>query len=91
MTNNTIMLQSDMTIGNIRNCQAKLLSLLGSSEEVFVDVTNLQQIDTSGIQLLLLFVLEAKKLDLKVSWLNSHEMLEQMVMKLGLEEVLSFK
>lgn len=91
MSSNSYVLPSNMTIGNIGICHSQLFNLLEMPDEVFIDVAKLQQIDTCGIQLILRFTLEAEKINLKVSWLNNHEVLAQMIVKLGFEKVLLLK
>ena len=90
MSVNSYLLPSNMTIGNIGRCHAQLFALLDDRASINVDLAELKQIDTSGIQMLLLFVSKADLKNISISWVNSNQLLEGVLAKLGFENSLIF-
>jgi len=90
MSVNSYLLPSNMTIGNIGRCHTQLFALLDGRESINVDLAQLKQIDTSGIQMLLLFVSKADLKNISIRWVNSNQLLESVLAKLGFENRLIF-
>ncbi len=86
-----ISLPEDMTIGNINQCQTELLSALNKVLTVSVDLSTLQQIDTSGVQLLLVFIRQAENLQVKLLWLKESDLLSSITQKLGFKQLTDLK
>ena len=90
MSKHSFSLPGNMTIGNITSCQAQLFSMLNTSDEICIDVGDVKQIDSSGVQLLLMLSIEAEKQNLNLKWLNHSPVLDETVRVLGFENSLSF-
>ena len=84
----SIELPENMTIGNIKHCEAQLFKLLVKKKALRIDPKDLRQIDSSGVQLLFFLLIEAKKQDMDVSWLNSNDTLNTVARKLGFIQLL---
>ncbi len=82
-----ISLPEDMTIGNISDCQTELLSALNKVLAVSVDFSTLQHIDTSGVQLLLVFIRQAENGQVKLIWQKESDLLSSITEKLGFKQL----
>lgn len=84
----TVLLEESLGIAQVEDFHKTLLSTLNSATEVEIDVTGLQQIDAAGVQLLYVFILDAGKRDINVSWKSTSEALERSAEQLGLSDQL---
>ncbi|NRD72271.1 STAS domain-containing protein [Shewanella sp. VB17] len=70
MSDQTIKLDSEITIRNIQLVFAQLSELLTQVEVVHIDASQLSRVDTAGAQLLYLFSKTCDSRSLKVDWLH---------------------
>lgn len=84
----SIILPEDMTIGNIKECETQLIKSLKKKKTLQIDPKELRQIDSSGVQLLFFLMMEAKKQEMDICWLNSSDTLNNIARKLGFMQLL---
>ncbi|MFT5234904.1 MAG: phospholipid transport system transporter-binding protein [Shewanella sp.] len=70
MSDQTIKLDSEITIRNIQPIFTQLSELLTQTEILHIDVSQLSRVDTAGAQLLHLFSRTCDARSLKVDWLG---------------------
>lgn len=78
-----------LTIQNAEHLREKLEAILKSAEEVlWLNIAELESVDTAGLQLLGAFAQEARTRGITVKWRNPPEVLVQGVRRLDLEKIL---
>jgi len=68
MTDQTIKLDSELTIRNIQPIFAQLSELLTHDKLLPIDLSQLSRVDTAGAQLLYLFSQTCNERSLKIEW-----------------------
>ncbi|AQS35471.1 anti-anti-sigma regulatory factor (antagonist of anti-sigma factor) [Shewanella psychrophila] len=84
MSEQTIILDSELTIRNIQPIFAQLSELLAHDEELHIDASQLSRVDTAGAQLLYLFSQTCESRSLKVDWLDCQPELKTNLENLGI-------
>ncbi|RTR38172.1 STAS domain-containing protein [Shewanella canadensis] len=84
MTDQTIKLDSELTIRNIQPIFARLSELLIHDKLLHVDVSQLSRVDTAGAQLLYLFSQTCNARSLKVEWQGGQPELRTNLESLGI-------
>jgi len=80
-------LQSVQDISAVAELHEELKTLF-KHEKVILDVSNIERIDTTSLQLLYAFIEEAKVNNVEVAWRSPSEAMTNSVNLLGMEEVL---
>lgn len=70
--------------------KADLLKLLGMEQTVVLDVSAIERIDTSALQLLCAFVRDRRARRLKTFWSGEHPAFSEAVAILGLNQAMSY-
>lgn len=83
--NETIDLGEIVGIADVEPLKAKLIGCLEKANAVTLDGSGLDAVDTSALQLLLAFVLEANKRDFPVHWKEPSATLQANARLIGLE------
>ncbi|SQH74732.1 conserved protein of unknown function [Shewanella benthica] len=84
MPQQTIKLDSELTIRNIQPIFAQLAELLTHDKELHIDASLLTRVDTAGAQLLYLFSQTCASRSLRVDWLNCQPELQINLDNLGI-------
>ena len=84
MSEQTIILDSELTIRNIQPIFAQLSELLTHDEELHIDASQLSRVDTAGAQLLYLFSQTCASRSLRVDWLYCQPELKTNLENLGI-------
>lgn len=84
MSEQTIKLDSELTIRNIQPIFAQLTELLTHDEQLHIDASQLSRVDTAGAQLLFLFSQTCQSRSIKVDWLNCQPELKTNLLNLGI-------
>jgi ABC-type transporter Mla MlaB component len=82
-----IVLDTQIGISGIRNFKSLLEKIL-SRKQLTIDASKLEKIDTSALQLLAAFMLEADKRSIKVNWQSPSARFINSARLLGLVELL---
>ena len=85
---NIVQLRRDCTIEEIDGIRQRLLSALGDTGSITIDLGAVQGVDCAFLQLLVSFLLEADARDLEVSLINRTESLMESAATLGLATAL---
>ena len=84
MSQQTIKLDSELTIRNIQPIFAQLSELLTHDKELHIDASQLTRVDTAGAQLLYLFSQTCASRSLRVDWLDCQPELQINLENLGI-------
>ncbi|NRB22283.1 lipid asymmetry maintenance protein MlaB [Shewanella sp.] len=84
MPEQTIRLDSELTIRNIQPIFAQLSQLLTHDKELHIDASQLTRVDTAGAQLLYLFSQTCTSRSLRVHWLDCQPELQINLQNLGI-------
>ena len=84
MSDQTIKLDSEITIRNIQPVFAQLSELFTHTEILHIDASQLSRVDTAGAQLLHLFSKTCDARSLKVDWLGCQSDLLANLKELGI-------
>ena len=84
---NVFELQSVQDISSVAELKEDLKGLF-KYEKVILDVSNVERIDTTSLQLLYAFIEEAKVNSLEIAWNSPSEAMTNSARLLGMEEVL---
>ncbi|WP_076413337.1 lipid asymmetry maintenance protein MlaB [Shewanella sp. UCD-KL12] len=84
MSEQTIKLDSELTIRNIQPIFTQLSELLTHDEQLHIDASQLTRVDTAGAQLLYLFSQTCKARSLNVDWLDCQPELRTDLENLGI-------
>lgn len=82
------MLTGNCCIDGLGQHHEQMLRALEDGAAVELDLTQVTRIDTSGLQLLLVFVLDMKRQERGVSFLGASETVKQCAMSAGMTELL---
>lgn len=86
-----ISLPESLTIHQIDENYSQLLEKLSVSEEsITLDGSNVESIDTSGLQALIVLIRTAQESDKQIQWQNASDVLKESAQKVGLSEALLF-
>ncbi len=80
-----IQLSEKTTIKNLTDTQTMLTEALQQHNEINIDLSKIQIIDTAALQLLLAFKLEADSLNKQLTWLTPSEAFQQAISILDLQ------
>lgn len=64
----TIKITDRFTVGQAQHYYVRLMQALVEEQPLFVDLSEVQRIDTAGLQLLLRFTEEAQRLQVPLHW-----------------------
>ena len=81
-------LSESVDITYINKFYEDLKALLGNSKSIVVDTGKLKRVDTSGLQLLCCWFLDARKKGIKVTWKNTQGTFANSAKLLGLAEIM---
>ncbi len=84
MSEQTIKLDSELTIRNIQPIFAQLSELLTHDEQLHIDASQLTRVDTAGAQILYLFSQTCEARSLHVDWLDCQPELKNDLENLGI-------
>jgi len=86
---NTISLPESLTIHTIDTSYNEInTSVPDSGDDIILDAEAVENIDTSGLQSLLMIIQTAKSNQKNISWQNTNETLKEAAKKIGLSEAL---
>jgi anti-anti-sigma factor len=69
-TPGALSLAGEMTILDAAQIKTALLQSLGAAEQLDIDLSAITELDTSGVQLMLMLQREARKLDKPLRWVG---------------------
>ena len=81
---NRLVLESSLIINNANDVYEALKKLEGAGQEIEIDASKIENIDSAILQLLYAFVLKIKASDMKLSWYKPTEVLLNKASTLGL-------
>ncbi|QSX33194.1 STAS domain-containing protein [Shewanella avicenniae] len=81
---NVVLLEGEMTIYDIEALAQALLPLIGSAEQLVIDLNSVSEIDSSGAQLLMLARIERQRLGRPFSMVNHSASVLRLFESLGL-------
>jgi len=81
-------LPSQLTIAQVEECKAELLTFIDANESVALNSSNVEKIDTVGIQLLLAVVTYIAAQNKELTWQCKSVVIQNVVQQLGLKEAL---
>ena len=87
---NRLVLESSLVINKANDIYESLKKLEGKGQEIEIDVSKVESIDTAILQLLCVFVLRIKEDNIKLSWHKPTEVLLNKASTLGLSKLLNF-
>lgn len=82
----TLVLEEMLGIAQVDQFYQTLLTTMNQASFISIDATALQQIDAAGVQLMYVFIQDAKKHSIEVRWESSSEALEKTARQLGMLE-----
>jgi anti-sigma B factor antagonist len=85
---NVLTLFGELTLSHSKEIHARLFSALGRNPALEVDLLNVTQIDTAGLQLLMLLHREALASDKQLRWLGFSLVVQEAFELLDLSELL---
>ena len=85
---NQIVLDKHLNIGEAKNLHAKLEKSLFEAQHVILDASQVEEVDTASIQLLISFVKSAQASNLNVSWKETSKIFNKHATLLGACELL---
>ncbi|MDP2560145.1 lipid asymmetry maintenance protein MlaB [Psychrobium sp. 1_MG-2023] len=93
MDANTLSLPQSIDISYVTEFHPQLISFLSEFTEskndiLVINASELERIDTAGIQLLIAFVIEATKMNVTIQWQSISTELENTANELGLAQAL---
>lgn len=68
MTINNVFLQGELTLSNAEQTKAQILAMLENPDSTNIDMSEVTEIDAAGLQLLLVLLVEAKKMDKTITF-----------------------
>lgn len=87
---NQVVLPENLTIHHIKDHFAELKPQIESEDdELILDAGAIETIDTSGLQMLLVFVQDLQARDVKLNWINVRDSFTQSAQSIGLADALS--
>jgi len=86
-----ISMKGEMTIYTALQCKEEMLEPLNDCKEVIVDLSGVYEIDTSGLQIISLFLSETLKKNITVRFLCISEAVEEFMNFCGLGQILTGK
>ena len=86
MSDNTWLLPSELVISDIDEIKQSVTDNFLESPELTIDCSELERIDTIGVQFLLAFVLKRTKNNYRTLWQNLSETLLLSLEQLGIEK-----
>lgn len=81
----------ELTIGSINDVYVALKEMFDTSDSVRLNLSQVKQADTAGLQLLLALYVECERTDKKIEWIEPSDELVQIAQLLGLQKVLDFE
>ncbi len=89
MSEFAIKLPESLTIHHIESLHGTLkLDFSSDQDEITIDASDLENIDTSGLQLLSILIKDACANGKKISWENTNDVLTSSASKIGLSSLL---
>jgi len=79
-------LPAQLTIAQIDDCKTQLLQEIGENDEISFDDSEVTDIDTVGVQLLLATVIYIASLNKELIWNSKSSVIQESVKQLGLDE-----
>ena len=87
-TDGTIDLGAELTIRSIADSKAMIEQALATGEDIHIDISQLQRIDSSGVQMIYSLVQTLAHTSQSVSWVGSHSMIDDASRLLGMPPLL---
>jgi anti-anti-sigma regulatory factor len=81
-------LPAQLTIAHVDNCKAQLLIEIDGNDVISFDDTNVTNIDTVGVQLLLAAVTYISSQKKELHWNSNSSVIQKSVKQLGLNEAI---
>ena len=81
--------EGEMTIYTAAENKTALLSAMGSSGKFVIDLSNISEIDSAGLQLLILARREAAKADMDINFANPNDAVMDMLKLCNLTHMLN--
>ncbi|MDO7084965.1 STAS domain-containing protein [Pseudocolwellia sp. AS88] len=81
-------LPKQLTITQIEECKASLLSYIDDNATVSINSDEIEKIDTLGIQLLLATIIYISAQNKELTWSSNSSVIQNSVKQLGLNEAL---
>lgn len=85
-----VSLDGETTIYQARETYSKLADALLNASELNIELSNVTDVDSSCLQILLWLQKEGSRLNIKVVLLNPSEVLQRVIAQLGLTKSFSF-
>ncbi|WP_206485547.1 STAS domain-containing protein [Thalassotalea sp. G2M2-11] len=79
-------LPAELTIANMDECKAKFIEYVDQHDEITLDDSEVNRIDTVGIQLLLNAITYISAQNKTLTWQNQSSIVEQSIKLLGINE-----
>ena len=79
-------LPSELTIANVDECKSQFIAFVDGHDEIVFDDSDVERIDTVGIQLLLTAITYITAQNKTLIWQNQSSIIEQSIKLLGINE-----
>ncbi|MCF6324502.1 MAG: STAS domain-containing protein [Gammaproteobacteria bacterium] len=83
---NTIDCGDLLDISMVNEINQKLKDALSSGDDISIDISNIERIDTAGAQMLCAFYQDAKSKKIKCEWTTPSDIFSKSIKQLGLSE-----
>ena len=87
----TLELTPSLTLSEVRQLQSDWSSYVALDQDVCIDLSNVSQIDSSGMQLLLCFVKAKQDQGKKVYWQGQSDQFQEVAEMLNMQELLGYE
>lgn len=89
VSSNILSLDGSIVISNVLEWHGKMVAAISGQDELVLDGGEIEQIDGSGLQLLVALMKEAAMSKTNISWKSASDVLCRNAAQLGLTEILS--
>jgi ABC-type transporter Mla MlaB component len=79
-------LPAEMTIAQMASCKTQILQFIDENDEVSFDDSEINRVDTLGVQLLLAIVFYINAQNKVLNWQIESEILKQSIAQLGVDD-----
>ncbi|WP_286268863.1 STAS domain-containing protein [Thalassotalea hakodatensis] len=79
-------LPNDLTIAQVEACREQYLAYIEAHDDIELDDSDVNRIDTVGVQLLLAMVLHSVALKKSLTWQNKSSVVNSSVKQLGIHD-----
>lgn len=85
MKDNTLYLEGELVFSKAKETLDSVMSMLDDPEKNILDLSGVSEIDSTGLQVIMLLLLEANKLDRKISLTSLSVVVENLFKRLNIE------